>query len=385
MKILLVHNFYRSENIGGEDLVFNNEVLFLKKALGNDNVLTYSVSNDNLKLRNIIFSFPYSLFHHRKIFSIIKNEKINIVHVHNFFPLLSPSVFVASKKAGAKVVLTLHNYRIWCISGLLYKDGYGICEKCNISSRRYHGIIGKCYRKSFLQSIIASIAFNIYQSLDVYKNIDKYFVLTEFQKKKVEELGIDNKKIIVKPNFIENSNDYKINYKDRKEYCYIGRLEEAKGIIVLLEVWKSLGKDYYLNIIGRGPLDSLVRRYAETYPNIKYEGQLNNIDTMEKLNNAKYLIQPSLWYETFGLTIIEAFLLGVPVIGFNIGTRKDLIINEYNGFLCNKQELKNTIIKSYTYSKYEILSENCRDSVRQFLCERIIEDQIKIYKRIDNE
>ena len=95
-----------------------------------------------------------------------------------------------------------------------------------------------------------------------------------------------------------------------------------------------------------------------------------------------YLIQSSLLYETFGLTIIEAMSCGVPVIGFSIGTRKDLITDNVNGFISTKDKLKDTIEKSYDYKNYELLSHNATLKAKMFQNDYMIKKHINIYEKI---
>ena len=181
MKLLIIHNKYQSNNIGGEDIVYKNELESLQQSLGNENVLSYDVSNDDISKVNLIFNIWFNKRYYNKIRSIIEENSINLVHIHNFYPLLTPSVFKASKDAGAKVVHTLHNYRLWCISGIFYRDGYGICELCTKRQFSLQGIFNKCFRNSFVQSVLAQLSFWYYRRTKVFDNIDYFFVLTNFQ------------------------------------------------------------------------------------------------------------------------------------------------------------------------------------------------------------
>lgn len=381
MKILLVHNRYTESSVSGENIVYDQELAELKKVLGNDNIFSYQVSNDGANKIKLIFSIFYSIKHYRNIRNIIKKNNINIVHVHNFFPILTPSVFRAAKKGGAKVIHTLHNYRLWCISGILYRDDIGICEKCVTSRFAFAGILNKCYRKSITQSFLAQSSFWFYNFTKVFSNIDYFFVLTNFQKEKVISLGIDRKKVILKPNSIEL---YDLNSVFKNGYIFVGRLEKSKGIIELLDTWTKLDSNYVLTIIGTGELEEhLKKKYKQ--PNIIFKGKCSREETLKNISQSKYLIQASIWYETFGLTILEAMSLGVPVIGFNIGTRSDFIENEVNGFLTEINNLKQTIEKSNNYKEYDTLSKKAVFTAKQFQNNLITKQQINIYNRILND
>ena len=175
MKLLIIHNKYQSNNIGGEDIVYKNELESLQSKLGKENVFSYEVSNDDISKLKLFFEIWFSFKHYQNIKEIVQKNNIDIVHIHNFFPLLTPSVFKASKDAGAKVVHTLHNYRLWCISGIFYRDGYGICELCTKNKFSLKGIFYKCFRKSLLQSTLAQLSFWYYRVNKIFDNID-YFI-----------------------------------------------------------------------------------------------------------------------------------------------------------------------------------------------------------------
>ncbi len=378
MKILIIHNKYQTNNIGGEDIVYQNELESLQAKLGKKNVLFYEVSNDDINKFKLLFGIWFSIKHYKNIKKIVQENKIEIVHIHNFFPLLTPSVFKAAKKSGAKVVHTLHNYRLWCISGILYRDKYGICEICINNKFSLAGIFYKCYRNSMLQSVVAQMAFWFYKATRIFDNIDYFFVLTNFQKEKVKSYGVNENKIIQKPNSVKMSFYMQ---KEKHGYIYVGRLEKSKGIYELLNVWKELDKKFVLTIIGGGDIEDKLKKDFEI-TNIIFKGKCSRDETLQNIAKSKYLIQPSLLYETFGLTIIEAMSSGVPVIGFDIGTRGDFIHDGINGFLSNKNNFKEVIEKSYDYTDYERLSQNAINTAKLYENEFVINKQIEIYKNI---
>ncbi len=379
MKILLVHNNYQSKSIGGEDVVFQHEFSALEKCLGTGNVFKYVVYNDDINIFKLLFTIWFSRKHYNNIYKLVSENKIDLVHVHNFYPLLTPSVFRAAKKAGAKTIQTLHNYRWWCISGIFYRNNCGICELCAHKKFPYFGIIHKCYRNSFLQSIFTALALFFYKLTNQIKHIDKFFVLSDSERKKIIELGISSEKIIFKPNFVEVES---VVHDGKKDYIYVGKLDESKGVLELLKTWKKLDKKYVLRLIGEGELSN--RSDALKSDNIIFLGKLDNKDTLKEIAKARYLISPSLMFETFGLTVLEAMSLGVPVIGFNIGTRLEFIKDGVNGFISSVENLKNMIEKSYDFDDYSRLSENARKFADNYSKDKIIKDQISIYQKIIN-
>lgn len=378
MKLLIIHNKYQSNNIGGEDIVYKNELESLQKKLGTENVFNYEVSNDDISKFKLLFEIWFSFKHYYNIKKIVQENNIDIVHIHNFFPLLTPSVFKAARDGDAKVIHTLHNYRIWCISGILYRDEFGICEKCINNRFSLAGISNKCYRKSLLQSIVSQMAFWFYKATKVFDNIDYFFVLTNFQKEKVKLLGIDESKIILKPNSL---NILFATQKEKQGYIYVGRLEESKGIYELLKVWNQLDERFILTVIGGGEIEEKLKKEFSN-ANIIFKGKCSREVTLANIATSRYLIQPSLLYETFGLTIIEAMSFGVPVIGFDIGTRADFIQDGVNGLLSDKDSLQSVIKESFEFSKYDIMSNNAIETAKLYENKYVIEKQIEIYKNI---
>ncbi len=290
-------------------------------------------------------------------------------------------LFKASKESGAKVVHTLHNYRLWCISGIFYREGYGVCELCTKTKFSLSGIMNRCFRKSLIQSALAQMSFWFYEYMNVFDNIDFFFVLTEFQRKKIISLGIDKKRIILKPNSLDMQVNASLN---KSGYVFVGRLEESKGILELLTTWKGLDQKFVLTVIGSGDIeDELKIKFNQE--NIFFKGGCSRKDTLEIISKSKYLIQPSLLYETFGLTIIEAMSHGVPVIGFNMGTRSDFINDGVNGFLSNRSDLERVIERSYNYFDYQSLSKNSIETSKLYENHYITNKQINIYEDILKE
>jgi glycosyltransferase involved in cell wall biosynthesis len=381
MKLLIIHNKYLRKNIGGEDIVYKNELESLQTRLGKENVFSYEVSNDEISKIKLVFGIWFSLNFYKDIKDIIKVNNIDLVHVHNFYPLLTPSIFKASKESGAKVVHTLHNYRLWCISGIFYREGYGVCELCTKTKFSLSGIMNRCFRKSLIQSALAQMSFWFYEYMNVFDNIDFFFVLTEFQRKKIISLGIDKKRIILKPNSLDMQVNASLN---KSGYVFVGRLEESKGILELLTTWKGLDQKFVLTVIGSGDIeDELKIKFNQE--NIFFKGGCSRKDTLEIISKSKYLIQPSLLYETFGLTIIEAMSHGVPVIGFNMGTRSDFINDGVNGFLSNRSDLERVIERSYNYFDYQSLSKNSIETSKLYENHYITNKQINIYEDILKE
>ena len=178
----------------------------------------------------------------------------------------------------------------------------------------------------------AVLAFNIefHKMRDTWnKDVDVFIALTEFSRRKFIEGGIDSSKIFVKPNFCrEEKVDLFESRNPGNYFLFVGRLSEEKGVLNLLKTWDAIS-DFKLVIIGDGPLKSEVESCQNE--SIVYLGKKKHDEVLEYIKDAKALIFPSEWYETFGMVLIEALSIGTPVIVANIGSQKEIIRNNYTG------------------------------------------------------
>jgi glycosyltransferase involved in cell wall biosynthesis len=249
MKILMVHNQY--QQAGGEDKVFELESELLESR-GHE-VCKLVVNNDHIKgiLSKLKAAWSVTYSDKSRLLMIEALDKFNpnVVHVHNFFPILTPSIFDACKQRNVPVVHTLHNYRLICPSALLMIDGE-IYEK-SVTGSAYWSIFKKAYRNSYLGTFAVARMIEYHKKRRTWHTaVDRFIALTQFAKDKFTEAGFPPEKIAVKPNFIrdpmngQNSEDH----EKRAGALFVGRLSEEKGIRTLMEAWKSV--DYPLTIAG---------------------------------------------------------------------------------------------------------------------------------------
>jgi glycosyltransferase involved in cell wall biosynthesis len=339
MKILFIHNFYQSSAPSGEDIVFKNEVELLKK--NGINVVTYEKYNDEIKEYGFFgkFTLPFkniwSVETYRELKLLIKKEKPDIAHFHNIWYLISPFAYYACKEEGIPVIQTLHNYRIFCTSGLLFRNNK-ICEEC-ITGNKFKIIKNSlkygCYRNSRIYSLPIAFAEYFHWIKQTWINkVDAYIALTEFSRNKFIEAGLPSDKIFVKPNFLTNPPEP--NYSHQNYACFIGRISQEKGIDILIEAFKSID-NYKLKVVGDGKLrDQLeLKIKKEKINNIEFLGMKNHSETITILKNAMFSIIPSIGYENFPLVLIESFASGKPVIASKLGPLAELIEDKITGLL----------------------------------------------------
>lgn len=343
MNLLIVHNFYKSNVTGGEDVVVNAELRHLSAKNREINVSIFSMLNDKASFLSFAISPIFPLIQSIKLYRLIKRKNIELVHVHNYFPLITPFCFLVCKLARVEVVHTLHNFRPWCLAGTFYRDKFGVCNHC-VSRNRLHGILNKCYKNSLILSAYMSFLFCTYRTLGLFGIPSKVFVVSKFQQKVVQELGLF-KETIFNPNIIHVEHLSTPQSRRSDAFLFVGRIEESKGINVLLKIWSTLDKSLKLRVVGDGSdLKHLESVYAAS--NIEFLGNISRDRVFGEIAAAKFLIHPSLWYETMGLTLLEALQCGTPVIGFPIGTRSEFIQDDYNGYLCTPNQLPETLNKA---------------------------------------
>lgn len=336
MKILLIHNSHRSGSSSGDDIVFNKESKLLEQ-YGNE-VIKINPSNNEFDhagaFRKIstILQVPWSFSYYKKIKHVLAKEKPDIVHLHNFFPFISPSVLYASDSAGVPVVHTLHDFRYLCPMAFFMRDGK-ICEECK-DGKFFKSIAYGCFKGSRLQSIPVAFMLKMHWYLKTFKRrIGGYICLTDSERKIYLNAGFDEEKLFIKPNFVDDMFEQD-KYTFGNYVVFIGRLSEEKGLSTLIGAWRDL-PDIPLKIVGDGP-------DAEDFKSLVSELKIKNIDFLgykpylecrKILNDSRFLVMPSLCYETFGLSIVEAFSYCKPVIASNLGAMADLVKHNQTGLL----------------------------------------------------
>lgn len=327
-KVLIVHNYYQIP--GGEDTVVVNEKKLLEDH-GHEVVL-YTRHNAELKTFSKIqklllpFSTIFSRKTYREVKTLIKNEKIDIVHVHNTLNLVSPSVYYAAFHCKVPVVQTIHNFRLLCPGATFFRGGQ-ICEDC-VSKGMLCAVKHKCYRDSRIQTLACVLSTGIHRMLGTYGKLN-YICLTDFNKEKLLQLKqVKADKVFVKPNFVEACKEILPYEKRKNQFVYAGRLDRLKGVEILLKAWELFdAKEEKLLICGTGPMEEWCREFVEKMQlkNVEFRGLVENHKVKQIIGESKALILPTQWYEGFPMTIVESYSVGTPVIASNLGNAGSLV------------------------------------------------------------
>jgi len=332
MKVLLVHNRYQQR--GGEDAVVDAEACLLTRR--GVQVQRFDADNDAItgalaSIRTATNQFAGSTGMRRRIASVLSEFRPDVVHVHNWFPTISASIFRQCKSAGVPVVHTIHNYRLLCVGATLYRDGKA-CEDCIGSPLRTAGIVHRCYRGSAMGSAAATAGMLAHWAMGTWSHsVDRFIALTEFSRQKLIEGGLPEEKIALKPNFVEP--DPGPGPGDGEYFLYAGRLTEEKGVRVLLDCWKSAPGLSPLWIAGDGPLREEVQQAAAGTSNVHWLGMKTSEEVLALMKQAKATLCPSLWYEGMPRVVIESLAVGTPVIASRIGGYSEMIVDGESGVL----------------------------------------------------
>jgi len=324
LRVLFVHNRYILA--GGEDQAFESEVELLTQFGQEVSTIEEQTTYPQgvLQKIGIASNSLWSKAWHRKFQVLLRENRPDVVHIHNFFPLISPSVYYACREAGVPVVQTLHNYRLACPGATFYRDGK-ICEEC-LDRGPLHSVRHGCYRGSKLGTASVALMLELHRRKGTWQSmVDCYIVLTEFAQKKMIAAGLPPEKIRVKPNFVIPDPGPRTGIGQFA--LFVGRVEEQKGIPTMLAAWDRLSQSIPLVIVGDGPFaPTLAAEIAQRGSlNLDYRGRLSRAEVIEVIKQARFLVFPSEWYEGFPMTIAEAFACGVPGICSRLGSMQEIV------------------------------------------------------------
>ncbi len=319
MRVLILHNAY--QRAGGEDAVVAAESEMLRAA-GHEVVLE-KVTNDAIQgvaaKARAFLNTPYDATRKQWAADMVTRTGAQVVHVHNFFPLMTPATHEGAREAGAAVVQTLHNYRLLCANAQLLREG-SVCEKCVTGSRAW-GVVHRCYRGSVAGSLaLVRMQHRAEQHGTWNKQVDRFIALTQFAKGKFIEGGLPADRIVVKPNSVR---DVAIPPSGaRSGALYVGRLSPEKGVDVLMKAWAKV-TDMPLTVLGEGPEREKLQAMAPV--NVVFKGGVAGDVVRQHMLAAEVLLMPSIWYEGFPMTAVEAFAAGLPVVASRIGSLTEIV------------------------------------------------------------
>jgi glycosyltransferase involved in cell wall biosynthesis len=375
MKILLVHNFYGSGAPSGENMVYAAEKELLRQH--GHTVIEFTRHSDEIRNRGIFgavqgaIATPWNPFSKRALRSVLEKEKPDVMHVHNTFPLLSPSIFHATKGLRTTTVLTLHNYRTFCAAGIPMHDDAS-CTECLDTQSVSPALRYGCYRKNRLATLPLATMIALHRRVKTWeRHVDAFIALSAFQKDKMVGAGLPAANMHIKPPFYVNPPS-PLPWEERElKVVFVGRLGMEKGLNTLVDAWKQWGRESpQLEIIGDGPERISLQRSVNgngIADKISFLGQLPFLEVQRKLRLGRLFVLPSVCFEGFPMTIIEAFSLGVPVAVSRLGPLPSIISEDQNGttFLSgDPADLHRVLVKMW--NSQEKLAEMGKSARKEF-------------------
>ena len=336
MRILLVHNDY--QQVGGEEAAVKAQLALLSQH--GHQVVLYHRDNSEIEgygvLEKAIFfsNTLYSRKTYSEVRALVATEKPDLAHVHNVFPLISPSVYEALHDAGVPIVQTLHNFRLLCPNALFYTHGK-VCERCKFGNT-IHAVRWKCYRQSYPLSALYGLSIGWHRYRRTFQYIDHFIALTAFGAQKLQESRLaTQEQISVLGNFLADPLPMPGSTSLEQPYfLYLGRLSPEKGVDILIDAMQGV-TGLRLKIVGDGPQASELKErvWGNDQRQVEFLGYISGDKKWELIRNALAVVVPSTCYENFPVTVLEGFATATPVIASNQGSLPHIIEDGKNGLL----------------------------------------------------
>lgn len=337
VRILLVHNRYRSAAPSGENRVVDQEAEAL--AAHGHEVVRFERHSDDIeqfswaKKTALPLRVVWSQESYRALAVALQEHHPDVVHVHNTFPLLSAAVLYSCRNARVPVVATVHNYRLTCASGDYFRGGV-VCHDC-AAGNPFPALLHGCYRSSRLATapmVLATASHRrAWRSL-----VSAYVFISASERDLLGGLRLDEERVFVRHNLVP----WRLLRRQgpRDIVLFAGRLDEAKGVRVMMDGWdcyraRSGGTSLHLVIAGSGPLEREVAAWASSRSSVQWLGQVDRERCFDLMSSARAVLLPSAWEETFGLVVVEAMATGAPPIAAFHGSFTELISPGQDGEL----------------------------------------------------
>jgi glycosyltransferase involved in cell wall biosynthesis len=330
LKVLVVHNRYRSAMPSGENILVDTEVAMLRAA-GVD-VGTYLRESDDIEdfgpvaRVGLAFRPVISVPDVRRFRDRLRAHRPDVVHLHNPYPLISPWVVRTAAAEGVPVVQSVHNLRHVCANGLGARDGRP-CRDCIGSPVPWPAVVHRCYRDSRSQSTVMAAALAIHRS--TWRRVDRFLVSNAEIGDGLVSLGVPRERVVFKANAVTDAGPP--SSPAGCGFLFASRLSEEKGVRLLIDAWarSGLGAFTTLTVTGDGPLRPVVERVAgDPGSGVSYLGPVEPGVVAALGTRAAARVVPSLWFEGFPVAVVESFSRGRPVVATAVGHLRDLVTAE---------------------------------------------------------
>lgn len=330
LSVVVVHNRYRSAQPSGEDNVVDQEVALLCEA--GHRVTRFERRSDDIASMSLPRKamvpprVPYNRAARDDLAAHLRSVRPDVVHVHNTFPLMSPSVLDACTAAGVPVVATLHNYTQVCPTGTLYRDG-APCTEC-VGRAPLPAVRHGCYRGSAPATVPVALSFAVNRRR-WWSSVSRFFCISATQRDTLIANGMPAELLSVKYNFVPDAGVHRTG--PGRHFLYLGRLAEEKGVRLLMAAWDRASAGVPLVVAGAGPLEAEVAAWAAGRSDVRFVGLQDRASSRALVAESVAVVVPSVWLETFGLVVVEAAAAGVPAVVAGHGSLSELVADGVTG------------------------------------------------------
>ena len=373
MRVLQVHNRYKIS--GGEWTVFNQEYELLNMHHEVDQLIV----ENRERLRSfgsrlkLIFNTHYNRGSREMVRRRLREFRPDIMHVHNFFPILTPSIFDAAREEGVPSVLSLHNFRLIHPNGLMYHKGK--IDTRSVTGSAYRCVPDGVYRDSVFQTAVSAHMIEHHRKRGTWNRVPSVFIaLSDFSRSKFVEGGLPEERIFVKPNFIEDPlirmPELSKEKKRGNTFLFVGRISQEKGIEDLVRCWMEKEIETELFIAGDGPLRQALEAKSRGVESIRWLGHIDQKEILRRLSESRALIFPTKCFEGQPLILLEAMSVGCPVITSSIGNPKNLIDDGRNGLHFKTGSIDELFSRIRMLSEYEEQARRMGRNARETYLEK---------------
>ena len=338
MKILILHNRYRPTAPSGENVVVDQESAALAER-GHEVVLEQRHSEEvaswsAVRRATLPLRVLWSETSRRDLAQSLAQHRPDVVHVHNLFPLLTPSVLRACRDAGVPVVASIHNYKLGCANGELFRDGR-VCHDC-LDRTPLPAVQHGCYRGS--AAATAPVALGSLLHAHAWRTmVSAYAFLSCAQRDLLAPVGLPASRSFVKGNFVPPTS-VPAEVVTQHQVAFVARLDEAKGTRYVMTAWDAFRaarprSALRLVVAGGGQLAEEVERWAAHDDSVTVAGRLPRSEVTRLMASSRAVLAPSQWEETFGMVAVEAMSAGTAPVASAHGAFPELVTPGVDGAL----------------------------------------------------
>jgi glycosyltransferase involved in cell wall biosynthesis len=257
--------------------------------------------------------------------------------IHNIFPAMSPVVYELALEWKTPIIHYLHNYRFSCVNGFFLNHGKP-CQRC-LTGNFWPAFQTACWRNSHFESGWMGLITHQIRQLPLFEKVFRWVAISEAQKREHLRMGIPPERIKVIHHFLEPDGP-PLPPSQVPTAIFVGRLSPEKGVDRLIEAWKKVtGGERRLVILGDGPEMENLQRQAKGVRGIHFAGFVTKTEQRRYWQEALFSVVPSIWLEPFGMTVLESWANGRPVVAHALGALPELVRDGVDGKLVDPESV----------------------------------------------